>query len=61
MVLPAFPLQQTQLVPLEPKETQGQLVPLVPKGQLVPLEPKELLARQGCLELPVLLERLRRA
>lgn len=52
MVLPAFPLQQTQLVPLEPKE---------PQGQLVPLEPKELLARQGCLELPVLLERLRRA
>lgn len=46
MVLPV------QLVPLEPKELQA---------QLVPLEPKEQQARQGRLELPVLLERLRRA
>lgn len=52
MALPVLPLEQAQLVP---KEQQGQ------QGQLVPLEPKELLARQGCFELPVLLERLRRA
>lgn len=31
------------------------------QAQLVPLVPKELQARQGRLELPVLLERLRRA
>lgn len=49
MALPVLPLEQAQLVP---KEQQG---------QLVPLEPKELLARQGRLELPVLLERLRLA